>query len=268
MERCVEVAGRGGAAGLARRGLRPEPLRAARAVTVRAVRLLAGLALFAAGLALMVRADLGLSAWDVLHDSLRSLTPLTFGEVVIAVSVIVLAGSVALGIRPGVGTVANTVLVGVFADALLRSNFLQDLSSGPLTPRVFAMLAGVWGIALGSALYIGANLGAGPRDALMLGVARRSRRSAGAARAVIEACVLIVGMVLGGSVGVGTVAFVILIGPAINASFRLFGMEPPRRNAHTGAATLTIRAISAWGRRGQLGTSSTTQASRETGGRI
>ena len=200
-------------------------------VAVRWGQLVAGLAVFALGLALMIRADLGLSAWDVLHDALRTMTPLSFGQIVVAVSVLVLLASVSLRVRPGPGTLANVVLVGVFTDAILRAPILDDLASGSLAPRVVVMLAGVWAIALGSALYISADLGAGPRDALMLGLAKRTGRSAGAARTAIEAGVLVTGMTLGGSVGVGTAAFVILIGPAINISFRLCRMQPPREKS-------------------------------------
>ncbi len=219
------------------------------AVVMRSVRLVAGLALFALGLALMLRAQLGLSAWDVLHDAIRSLTPLTFGQVVVAVSLVVLAGSIALGVRPGVGTVANSLLIGVFTDGLLQTPLLQDLASGGLLPRLLAMLAGIWGIALGSALYIGAKLGAGPRDALMLGIAKRSGRSVGTARTAIEASVLVIGMALGGSAGFGTAAFVILIGPAINFAFRLFGMEPPRDKAQANVVKRAVKAVAAWKRR-------------------
>lgn len=202
----------------------------------RHARLLAGLALFALGLALMLRADLGLSAWDVLHDALRRMTPLSFGHVVIVVSVVVLAGGIVLGVRPGFGTIANAILVGVFTDLMLRSSVLDAIGDGALVPRFLALFAGIWGIALGSAAYIGADLGAGPRDALMLGVAKRLRRSTGAARAAIEASVFVVGIALGGSAGVGTVAFVVLIGPTINASFRLFGMDRHPGDGHDVAA--------------------------------
>lgn len=199
------------------------------AIAARWGRLLGGLALFALGLSLMIRANLGLSAWDVLHDALRSITPLTFGQVIVAVSIIVLVAGIALGVRPGVGTVANAVLVGLFTDAILETPILEDMASASLTPRIIVMVAGIWGIALGSALYISANLGAGPRDGLMLGVALRTGRSAGVARTVIEATVLVVGFIFGGSAGLGTAAFVILIGPAIDISFRLFGLQPRRQ---------------------------------------
>jgi len=197
-------------------------------LAIRSIRLVGGLALFALGLSLMIRADLGLSAWDVLHDALRSLTPLTFGQVVVVVSVVVLLAGVALGVRPGVGTVANAVLVGLFADAMLATPVFADLATGPAALRFAVMVVGVWGIALGSAFYISARLGAGPRDGLMLGLAMRSGRSAGVARTAIEATVLVVGIALGGSAGLGTAAFVILIGPAIDTSFRMLGMQPTR----------------------------------------
>jgi uncharacterized membrane protein YczE len=189
------------------------------------MRLLAGLWVFAVGLALMVRANLGLSAWDVLHDAVRILTPLTFGEVVVAVSVLVVLASLLLGVRPGPGTVVNSLLVGVFTDVLLPWSFLDGLGSSGLLPRVVFLLAGISAIAFGSALYIGADLGAGPRDGLMLGIGKRSRLSVGAARTAIEASVLLLGVVLGGSVGLGTALFVVLIGPEINLAFRLFGMD-------------------------------------------
>ncbi len=268
MPECVEAATGTCVAGRDRGGSRA----ATRPTTVsplaaRAVRLIAGLWLFAIGLSLMVRANLGLSAWDVLHDALRSLTPLTFGQVVIVVSVAVLGASLALRVRPGPGTVTNAVLVGVFTDSVLRAPLLTNLPDGHVLPRLIVMLVGIGAIALGTALYISANLGAGPRDALMLGVARHSHRSTGAARFAIEACVLIVGIILGGTAGVGTLAFVALIGPAINLSFRLFGMKPPRPE-EPGRVRAMTRTLTKWGRRGQLGASSTTQASRDTGARI
>lgn len=193
-------------------------------------RLLAGLALFALGLSLMIRAGLGLSSWDVFHDALRGLTPLTFGQIIVAVSVLVLFAGMALGVRPGPGTVANALLVGAFTDAVLATGLLAELGSGSLGPRGLVMVAGIAFIAFGSAMYISADLGAGPRDSLMLGIARRTGRSAGKARTVIEVVVVVAGVALGGSVGIGTVAFVILIGPAIDISFRLFGLEPARAN--------------------------------------
>ena len=192
-------------------------------------RLLAGLVVFSAGLTMMIRADLGLSPWDVLHDAISGLIALTFGQVVVLVSLIVVGIAWTLGVRPGPATIVNSVLVGVVTDGMLASGLLDGLSTGPLLPRLVVLLAGISMIALGTAAYITAKLGAGPRDGLMLAIARRTSRSAGGARTAIEATVLIGGVVLGGSIGLGTAVFVVAIGPAINAAFRLFGMEPARR---------------------------------------
>lgn len=198
------------------------------ALALRWVRLVAGLWLFAAGLAAMIRAGLGLSSWDVLHDALRGLTPLSFGGVIVVVSILVLGASMSLGIRPGPGTVANALLVGPFTDLLLATAAGGGLATGPLLPRVVVLLAGIWAIAFGSAVYIGADLGSGPRDGLMLGVAKRSGFTAGRARSGIELVVVLAGIILGGALGIGTLVFVVLIGPAIDASFRALGMQPRR----------------------------------------
>jgi uncharacterized membrane protein YczE len=194
------------------------------------LRLLAGLAVFAIGLALMVRARLGLSPWDVLHEAIDAHTALSFGQVVIVVSIAVVALGWLLGVRPGLGTVANSILVGLATDLFLNWRALDRIAGGALPFRLLATLLGVAAIALGTAIYVGADLGAGPRDGLMLGVARVTSFSPGAARVVIEASVLVGGVLLGGTVGIGTVTFVVAIGPAINASFRLFGMEEADSN--------------------------------------
>jgi uncharacterized membrane protein YczE len=198
------------------------------------LRLLVGLWIFAAGLALTVRAELGLSSWDILHDAVAALTPLTFGQSVIALSVVVVAVGFALGVRPGPGTLANMLLVGAFTDGMVSSAILDDLASAPWAARGAGLAAGIAAIALGTAVYVGARLGAGPRDGLMLGMARVAHSTPGAARAGIEGSVLVVGVLLGGAVGIGTVAFAILIGPAINVAFRICGVETGTRRRRGG----------------------------------
>lgn len=192
-------------------------------------RLFLGLWVFAVGIALMVRADLGVSSWDVLHDALRLHTALSFGGAVIIVSVAVVIASFFLGVKPGAGTIANVLFVGAFTDAILVTGVLDGLPSDGLVIRIAALVAGVLAIALGTALYIGASLGAGPRDSLMLASATRFRVTAGTARAFLEGSVLLLGALLGGAVGIGTAVFVVAIGPAINLSFRAFGMETKPR---------------------------------------
>ena len=236
-----------------------------RSTAWRWTRLFTGLWVFAVGIALMVRAELGVSSWDVLHDAVRRITPLTFGQAVIALSVTVVVGSLALGVKPGPGTIANVFLVGAFTDAILASTILAPLGSSLLIARLAGLMAGVGAIALGSALYIGAELGAGPRDSLMLGLASRLGTSPGAARAGIEGSVLVVGALMGGAIGLGTAIFAVLIGPAINIAFRMFGMQTHSSNTHV-VARFAGR-VDDWGRRGQLGSSASIDVGRATGAR-
>jgi uncharacterized protein len=193
------------------------------------VRLFAGLWLFAAGVVLGLRSGLGVSPWDVLHDGIRQVTPLSFGVATVLVGVVLVAVSLAAGIRPGPGTLANMLAIGVFADAMLATGIAGDLDARPLALRLGAVAAGVGLVALGSALYIGAGLGSGPRDSLMLALSARTRVRVGIVRALIEATVLAVGWLLGGAAGVGTVLFAFGIGPAVELAFRLLRVEPPAR---------------------------------------
>ena len=248
------------AAGARRRGFAHGGLWRAAA---RWLRLLGGLWVFAGGLALMVRADLGLSSWDVLHDALAR-GPLTFGQSVVAVSLAVVGGSFLLGIKPGPATVANMILVGAFTDVLLGAGLLDGLSAASVPARAIAFGAGVAAIAFGTALYIGANLGAGPRDSLMLAASRRLRTTAGSARTIVEAAVLVAGILLGGRAGAGTVAFALLIGPAIDVSFAALGMDSGEARRR-GPVRRLGAALYRWGRRGRLGADASTEMARYTG---
>jgi uncharacterized membrane protein YczE len=119
------------------------------------------------------------------------------------------------------------VAIGVFADAMLATGIAGDLAGRSLPPRLAAVVAGVGLVALGSALYIGAGLGSGPRDSLMLALAARTRLRVGLVRALIEASVLAVGWLLGGAAGIGTVLFAFGIGPTIELAFRLLRVQVP-----------------------------------------
>jgi uncharacterized membrane protein YczE len=195
-------------------------------------RLFAGLWLFAAGVVLGLRSGLGVSPWDVLHDGIRQVSPLSFGVATVLVGVVLVAVTLAAGIRPGPGTLANMVAIGVFADLMLATGIGGDLDARPLPPRLLAVVAGVGLVALGSALYIGAGLGSGPRDSLMLAISARTRARVGLVRALLEASVLAAGWLLGGAVGVGTVLYAFGIGPAVELAFRLLRVELPRRPGH------------------------------------
>ncbi len=179
----------------------------------RYTQLAVGLALFGLSLAVMVRAELGLPPWDVLHQGVAERTSLTFGTVVIGFSLLVMLLWIPLRQKPGPGTIANALLVGLFVDLGLW--LVPEVSHVGLR---LAMLAG--GIALcgvSTGLYVGAGLGPGPRDGLMTGLAARGI-PLGAARVAIELAALAIGWALGGTVGLGTVAFAVLIGPVVHWS--------------------------------------------------
>lgn len=179
--------------------------------TRRFAQLLAGLATFGSGLGVMVRADLGLGPWDVLHQGLSERTGLTIGTAGIAVGVVVMLSWIPLRERPGVGTVLNVVLVGLVMDATLWA--ADDVHGVAL--RCGLLVLSLCMVALGTAMYIGAGLGPGPRDGVMTGYARRYGVSLRAVRTAVEVSVLAVGWALGGSVGPGTVLFAFAIGPLL-----------------------------------------------------
>ena len=174
----------------------------------RMARLFAGLVAFGVSLALMVRADLGLGPWDVLHQGVAARTGLHIGSVVIAVGALVLVLWVPLRQRPGFGTLANVIVVGLATDATLA--VLPSLHA--LAPRTALLALGVVGNGAATGLYIGAGLGPGPRDGLMTGLAARGH-SIRRARAAIELSVLVAGALLGGTVGIGTLVYALGIGP-------------------------------------------------------
>ena len=170
----------------------------------RLVRLYVGLVAFGISLALMVRADLGLGPWDVLHQGLARLLDVQLGWVTIGVSLLVLLCWIPLRERPGLGTVSNAVLVGLVVNA--------SLDAIPAAPPVGLLVVGILLNGVATALYLGAAFGAGPRDGLVSGLVRRGH-SVRVVRTAIELTVLAAGIALGGTVGVGTVAFALAIGP-------------------------------------------------------
>ena len=194
-------------------------------------RLLVGLVLFGVGIASMVRADLGLSPWDVLHQGVAGRTALSIGTVSILTSLAVLVLWIPLRERPGIGTLLNAVLIGLVVDLTLW--LVPPVAALP--PRIALLLAGPVLVGIGSGLYIGAGLGPGPRDGLMTGLARRGL-AVGPVRAGIEATVLVLGWFLGGTVGIGTVVFTLSIGPLVQAALRWLSMDGTARG---GARTTT-----------------------------
>jgi uncharacterized membrane protein YczE len=187
----------------------------------RALWLVTGLLLCALGIIAFLESKLGLAPWDVLQQGIARHTPLSFGIANEVVAVVVLFVAWSFGGKPGIGTVANAVLIGGFVALLEPLHAIQSLSHWPLAARIALLAGGLACFGLGTGLYIGAGMGAGPRDSLMLVGAHRSGVRVGAVRASIEGSVLLIGFALGGTVGIGTFVFAALIGPAVEASFWL-----------------------------------------------
>ena len=192
----------------------------------RAASLVFGLFLFAIGIVLILESKLGLSPWDVLNQGIAKHTPLSFGMANVAVAVVVLGIGWSLGGRPGVGTVANAVLVGTLIQALTSLSAVTSLAHDGLATRIPLLVLGIALIGPASAFYIGADYSAGPRDTLMLVGARRTRFRIGVVRGALELIALGVGFALGGTFGIGTVLFGFLVGPIVEASFAVLARTP------------------------------------------
>jgi uncharacterized protein len=195
-------------------------------LAARIIWLVAGLLLCACGIVCFLESELGLPPWDVLHQGIAEQLGVSFGVANLAVSAVVLALVWRLRARIGLGTVLNATLIGTFVIALTAVDSIDALSHEPLGVRIGLVVLALACFGVGSAFYICASLGAGPRDSLMLVVAQRLRMRIGAARTAIEVAALALGYLLGGTVGIGTLVFALGIGPVVEASFWLLGRTP------------------------------------------
>lgn len=184
----------------------------------RFLKLNVGLFIYGIGIAMMVHASIGLAPWDVLAQGISKQTGLSFGQSTIAVSVMVLFAWIPLKVKPGIGSILNAVLLGVFADFWL-----------PLMPQLDSYLArlawfvlGLVVISFATGLYISCGMGKGPRDGLNTGIAQRFKLPFWQARSIVEVLVVIIGFSLGGQVREGTLIFAFAIGYLNQLGLRLF----------------------------------------------
>ncbi|HEX6877723.1 MAG TPA: hypothetical protein VF165_18840 [Nocardioidaceae bacterium] len=198
--------------------------------------LVTGLVLYGVSMALMVRSGLGLDPWDVLHYGIATRVPLSFGGVVIATGVGVLLLWVPLRQMPGLGTVLNAVVIGLVTDAALAVLVAPE----GLATRTAMLASGIVLNGLATALYIGAQLGPGPRDGLMTGLVRRTGWSVRMVRTSIELSVVLAGWMLGGVVGVGTIAYALAIGPLVQLMLPMLVVEVADRAAPVTPATCGV----------------------------
>lgn len=188
----------------------------------RLLQLYFGLSLYGLSTAMFVRADLGADPWNVFHLGVAKLLSLDIGTVMIATGALVLLLWIPLRQRPGLGTISNVVVIGLAADAALAMIPMLD----QLLPRSALLASAIVVNAIATAMYIGAGFGSGPRDGLMTGVHARTGWSVRSIRTVIELTVLLIGWLLGGTLGVGTVFYALTIGPLIQLCLPWFRFVP------------------------------------------
>lgn len=186
-----------------------------------------GYALFGLAIALTIRASLGTGTWPVLEVALSQATGWSVGAITIAVGFVVLLIALVLREKIGWGTLTNIVFIGLWLDLVLW--FVPPVREN-LPLQIVMLLGGVLIQGIASAIYIGVNAGAGPRDSLMLALHRTTGLSLRMARGVVEILVLLTGWLMGGPVGIGTVVFALLIGPSVQWAFKLFNVHPHKED--------------------------------------
>ena len=200
-------------------------------LAVRLVALFVGLILFGFAITFMLESGLGLPPWDVLHSGIAQHTPMTLGTAGIVVGLVIIAITWLAGTPPGFATIANAVVIGAVVNIFTAMAAFQHLSDSSLGLRIGLLVAGILLFGVGSALYIGAGMGAGPRDSLMLTISRRTGKRIAVVRGAMEGTVLVTGILLGGDVGIGTIALAVCVGPVVELSFWLLlelGVATPR----------------------------------------
>ena len=196
-------------------------LRAGR-LTRRLVQLYVGLVLYGFSIALMVRSDLGLAPWDVLHSGLTKHFPIDIGQALVIVSFVVMLAWIPLREMPGLGTISNALVIGLSTDLFLAVMSRPDA----MGVRISWLVAGIVLQGVATAAYIGAQFGRGPRDGLMTGLARRTGRSLRLVRTLMELAVFGIGLLLGGVAGLGTILYAVSIGPLSQALLPAFLVAP------------------------------------------
>jgi len=184
-----------------------------------------GFGLFGIAIAMMIRANLGTSAWAVLDVALSQIFHVTPGTITVLMGFVVLSGALILREPIGWGTLANILSIGPWEDLWLS---LISPVNNNLPLQIAMLITAIVMMGTASAIYIGVDAGAGPRDSLMLAIKRKTGLSIRIARGSIEVTVVLIGWLLGGPAGIGTVVFAFLIGPAVQWGFKIFKVEPHR----------------------------------------
>ena len=200
--------------------------------------LVLGMAVSAVGIVMMLQANVGLEPWSVLQQGMAQSTGMTYGMASVLVGGAAIAVAALCGERFGVGTIVNIILCAAIIDFLLARGWIPKMEG--LGSGLLMLAGGLELLALGTWMYMRAALGTGPRDALMVALARKTGRSVGLCRAAVEVVVILVGWLLGGQVGVGTVVSAVGLGSLFNLNFHLLGFRAAEVHQETVAETLRI----------------------------
>ncbi|MGM9985953.1 MAG: YitT family protein [Bacillaceae bacterium] len=194
----------------------------------RIVRLIIGLFLYAFGIVLTIHANIGLAPWDVFHQGLSKTLPITMGSASIIIGCVILLLNYYLGEKVGWGTIANVFFIGIFMDILMKSGFIPY--GRMLFIQIGMAIVGMLAIGFASWLYIGSELGAGPRDGLMVALTKKTGKSVRFIRSSIEITVLVIGALLGGTFGFGTIFMSLTIGYFIQIAFKIARFDVKKVN--------------------------------------
>jgi uncharacterized membrane protein YczE len=207
----------------------------------RLFRLMLGLFLYALGITLTIKANIGFAPWDVFHVGLADTINVTIGIASIYAAFGIIAITLIMGEKLGLGTVLNMFAIGLFIDLIMYLNLVPV--GGNFIISLIMLLTGLLIIAIASYYYIGSGFGAGPRDSLMVGLNRKTKLPIGLCRGIIEFLAVIVGWRLGGQVGIGTIIAALAIGPIVQYTFKLLNFDTTKIEHET--LTKTWRALRA-----------------------
>lgn len=182
-----------------------------------------GILLYAFGIVLSIKANLGIAPWDVFHQGISLLTGITIGQASIGIGLLILIINYGLKEKIGVGTIVNILGIGIIIDFLFYLDIIPTMDS--LLGGIAVIIISMFVIALGSYFYIGSGYGIGPRDGLMVGLVKKTNKKVGFIRGVIELSVLAMGVILGGKIGIGTLLIGIGIGPIVQLTFKLLHFD-------------------------------------------
>jgi len=202
--------------------------------------LMVGLFFYGLAIAIVVKAELGLGSWDVLHKGLSLHTPLTFGQAGQVTGLIIIGLAFVLGVKPGLGTLANMYFVGFWIDLLGNANVIPLAAPiGGLLAQIAWVIGAILLLGLATGLYLKAQLGAGPRDSLMLSLVKRTGWRVAICRVIIEITVCAVGWLMGGPVGIATLMVAFGIGPSVELGLKLCRVRV-KTAAHPSPALETV----------------------------